>query len=78
MPTKKTPSVPTKITAGTATSAPGVAFGATVIGQTPIMIEHSISFTAGEDVQCLVRMKDGTCVYIPESQLAATTGVVKI
>jgi hypothetical protein len=42
------------------------------------MVEHSIAFTAGEDVQCLVRMKDGTCVYIPESQLAATTGTVKI
>ena len=44
--------------------------------QTPVAIEHGVVFSAGEEPQYLVQMKDGTRVYMKESLLTQSGGSV--
>ena len=46
--------------------------------QVPTHIVHSINNTAGEEPLYLVHMKDGTYVYLKQSLLSQSGGVVNI
>lgn len=68
----------TKSSAGNQISAPAVQLVKSSVTQIPVHAEHSIVFSKGEPAKVLVKMRDGTCVYISENDLSQDGGKVRI
>jgi len=72
-----TVAVPSTI-APTHTTQPAVKFITPMPGQTPVAALQVFNQSAGEQPQILVRMKDGTCAYIPDNKLTQDGSVVVV
>jgi hypothetical protein len=70
------PKLNTKTSVGTPTTAPAVKLVTASTTQVPVMIEHVLNQTVGEEPLYLVRMRDNTLVYVKESLLTQNGGIV--
>jgi hypothetical protein len=79
LPTSSVKAVPKLTTTVAAPSqAPVVALTSPSTTQVPVCVLHSNVLSAGEEPLYLVKMKDGTCVYLKESLLSQSGGTVQV